>query len=80
MNKRKKKKAQKKEQLFMDFFTSSYREYKKTNRSYHEYNIEHKHATKRCIGCIHSIKENGVHTACELFFRFEACNYQPKGE
>lgn len=80
MNKRQKKKAQKKEQLFMDFLVSSYRELKKMKRSYHEYQIYYRHNAKGCMGCIHSINKNGVHTACELVFRFEDCNYQPKGE
>ena len=80
MNKRQKKKVQKKEQLFIDFFVSSYRELKKMNRQYHEYRIKHEHCARRCIGCIHSINENGVHITCELIFVLGNCEYEQKGE
>ena len=80
MNKRQKKKVQKKEQLFMDFLVPSYRELKKMNRSYHEYRVWNNRHTKRCIGCVHSIGENGVHITCELVLSLEDCKYEQKGE
>lgn len=70
MNKRQAKKLKTKNEMFLNSFTSSYREERKLTRQYHEYIVAYKrHTEKHCKGCPHFRDDMG----CDKVLVLEQC-------